>query len=242
MSRLRIKGMLWKLFVINSSNSEHRYIFHPCWWTLSLCSIFWTQFPDNLRTADFKYFRVFQKNNTLDYVLYSIGFNGIQTKSMFLCLINFKRVMNVEQFFFVFPRISRLWSRDIICIVLEPRFCFFIKKTKTARDALTLISNAETSNSRNMHVTIVMKIMERCGVSVTKSVHVVIRRSLTPKSCFQRVFLCFSYKFHSFALYSSRFWKYIYVYNPFCYVRKNKFFLCTQYINFIKVNESQSLH
>lgn len=188
MSRLRIKGMLWKLFVINSSNSEHRYIFHPCWWTLSLCSIFWTQFPDNLRTADFKYFRVFQKNNTLDYVLYSIAFNGIQTKSMFLCLINFKRVMNVEQVFFVFPRISRLWSRDIICIVLEPRFCFFIKKTKTARDALTLISNAETSNSRKMHVTIVMKIMERCGVSVTKSVHVVIGRSLTPKSCFQRFF------------------------------------------------------
>lgn len=191
MSRLRIKGMLWKLFVINSSNSEHRYIFQPCWWTLFLCSIFWTQFPDNLRTADFKYFRVFQKNNTLDYVLYSIAFNGIQTKSMFLCLINFKRVMNVEQFFFVFPRISRLWSRDIICIVLEPRFCFFIKKTKTARDALTLISNAETSNSRKMHVTIVMKIMERCGVYVTKSVHVVIGRSLTPKSCFQRVFLLF---------------------------------------------------
>lgn len=67
-----------------------------------------------------------------------------------------------------------------------------------------------------MHVTIVMKIMERirCGVYVTKSVDVVIRRSLTPKSCFKRVFfLCFSYKFHSFALYSSRFWKY--VYNPF---------------------------
>lgn len=109
--------------------------------------------------------------------------------------------------------------------MLEPRFCFFIKKTKTARDALTLISNAETSNIRKMHVTIVMKIMERirCGVYVTKSVHVVIRRSLTPKSCFQRVFfLCFSYKFHSFALYSSRFWKY--VYNPFCYVRKNKIF------------------
>lgn len=55
--------------------------------------------------------------------------------------------------------------------MLEPRFCFFIKKTKTARDALTLISNAETSNSRKMHVTIVMKIMERirCGVYVTLS-------------------------------------------------------------------------
>lgn len=79
--------------------------------------------------------------------------------------------------------------------MLEPRFCFFIKKTKTARDALTLISNAETSNSRNMHVTIVMKIMERCGVSVTKSVHVVIGRSLTPKSCFKRVFYVFHTNF-----------------------------------------------
>lgn len=37
-------------------------------------------------------------------------------------------------------------------------------------------------------------------------------------------FFFFSYKFHSFALYCSRFWKYIYVYNPFCYVRKNNFF------------------
>lgn len=80
--------------------------------------------------------------------------------------------------------------------MLEPRFCFFIKKTKTARDALTLISNAETSNSRKMHVTIVMKIMERirCGVYVTKSVDVVIRRSLTPKSCFKRGFF---YVFHT---------------------------------------------
>ena len=141
--------------------------------------------------------------------------------------------------FFVFPRISRLWSRDIICIVLEPRFCFFIKKTKTARDALTLISNAETSNSRKMHVTIVMKIMERCGVYVTKSVHVVIGRSLTPKSCFQRVFVfCFSYKFHSFALYSSRYT----CTTLFVMFAKIIFFLCTQYINFIKVNKSQSLH
>lgn len=68
-----------------------------------LCSIYWTRFPDNLRTADLSIFECFQKNNTLDYVLYSIGFNGIQTKSMFLWLINFKRVINVEQFFFCFP-------------------------------------------------------------------------------------------------------------------------------------------
>lgn len=46
-----------------------------------------------------------------------------------------------------------------------------------------------------MHVTIVMKIMERCGVSVTKSVHVVIGRSLTPKSCFKRVFYVFHTNF-----------------------------------------------
>lgn len=106
--------------------------------------------------------------------------------------------------------------------MLEPRFCFFIKKTKTARDALTLISNAETSNSRKMHVTIVMKIMERirCGVYVTKSVDVVIRRSLTPKSCFKRVFF---YVFHTNFTHSPC-TPHVYVYNPFCYVRKNKFF------------------
>lgn len=75
-----------------------------------LCSIFWTRFPDNLRTADLSIFECFQKNNTLDYVLYSIGFNGIQTKSMFLWLINFKRVINVEQFFFVSPhQLALIW-------------------------------------------------------------------------------------------------------------------------------------
>lgn len=157
---------------------------------------------------------------------------------MFLWLINFKRVINVEQFF-LFPRISQLLSRDIICIVLEPRFCFFIKKTKTARDALTLISNAETSNSRKMHVTIVMKIMERCGVSVTKSVHVVIGRSLTPKSCFKRVFYVFHTNFtHSPC--NPQVYENTYTCTThFVMFAKIIFCLCTQYLNFIKVNESQ---
>lgn len=106
--------------------------------------------------------------------------------------------------------------------MLEPRFCFFIKKTKTARDALTLISNAETSNSRKMHVTIVMKIMERCGVSVTKSVHVVIGRSLTPKSCFQRVF----YVFHTNFTHSPC--------NPQVY--ENTYTCTTHFVMFAKIN------
>lgn len=52
------------------------------------------------------------------------------------------------------------------------------------------------------------------------------------------VFLRFSYKFHSLAFYSSRFWKYMY--NPFIYLTKNKFIFIfheTLSINLIKVNE-----
>lgn len=68
-----------------------------------LCSIFWTRFPDNLRTADLSIFECFQKNNALDYVLYSIGFNGIQTKSMFFVAYQFQARYKRRAVFFCFP-------------------------------------------------------------------------------------------------------------------------------------------
>lgn len=73
-----------------------------------------------------------------------------------------------------------------------------------------------------MHVTIVMKIMERCGVSVTKSVHVVIGRSLTPKSCFKRVF----YVFHT-----------NFTHSPCtAHVSENTYTCTTHFVMFAKIN------
>lgn len=75
-----------------------------------------------------------------------------------------------------------------------------------------------------MHVTIVMKIMERirCGVYVTKSVDVVIRRSLTPKSCFKRVFYVFHTNFtHSLC-------------TP--HVSENTYTCTTHFVMFAKIN------